>query len=85
MCVRERRIIPRFLGNADRLGLQYVLAATVFRNAVAQDRRFENAVPLVPVLLNSTALAGSPMFVVAIFESITWRELVALVIGISFA
>lgn len=86
MCgVRERRIIPRFLGNADRLGLQDVLAATVVGNAVAHDRLIQDAVPLKSILFGPTALAGNPMFVVAIFEFIRWQELIALIIRISFA
>lgn len=56
-----------------------MLSATVIRTAVAQGRGFEDAVSLESILFDPTALAGSPVFVVTIFESIRWRELIALI------
>lgn len=86
MCgVRERRIIPRLVGDADRLRLEYVLAATVVGDAVAHDGLVQDAVPLMSILFDATALAGSPVVVVAIFEFIRWRKRSALVIRFSFA
>lgn len=87
MRVPERGRIPCFLSNANRLGLEYVLAATFVGTAIAQDRGLEDAVPLKSIWFDPTALGGIPVFasVVSVFESVRWRKLIVVVRRVPFA